>query len=217
MSTKARKPALYNFREFTTIEDARRVTRQGAIYYYILGVLNIAAIIQYHRPECMVNGVLFILCGYLLKRYQSRAAAVYPCIPIAVGLVTSIITALVVSTFFIASVVLMGVLLFCGIRTTQASFFYHDLVQMQVNVRNLLLKSLLSILYSLVGTLICFVCIVLFASDLDDKTEVILISFMILLTVVTATVWTFEGYLPFTKNKVVCTRQIEEDINAYVE
>ncbi len=90
-------------------------------------------------------------------------------------------------------------------RTLQGTFAYHQIIGSKVQYKNVIKKTLLSILYSVSAVFIlASVHAIAFLDDFNEEKYAVLVSLVYLFTFLCVFALAFRGWLPFTKNKPIC-------------
>ncbi|MBS0358520.1 MAG: hypothetical protein JSS53_04565 [Proteobacteria bacterium] len=193
----------FNFGKIKSEKQAKTIMEHTGIAFYVLGTLIFLIQIFTKNFFAIPGALIFLIIGYMLHQSHSRTGAI-------IGIIQQLL-ALSIYVFLATQNQLVGwdvwkdailslVIFVYAIRACQAAFLYHHLIHSKVNTKNLITKTLLAIIYSVIyAVIVYFIFIKLVPENLQALSQ-LAISVVALLGLFLS----FNGWLPFTKNKSVC-------------
>ncbi len=147
--------------------------------------------------------VLFLALGYCIRNFQSRGGSVAA---VLYGVVTLLITFDNLIKQFSGgktsggTIVLALMVLIYSAQAVRASFAYHRMSDSRLNIRNVIIKNLLALIYAACSGfafLVVVAALRLNAGMVSQET----LGTLLLLAVLTPVGLTYRGWLPFTSNR----------------
>ncbi|OVE77410.1 hypothetical protein BVX98_02580 [bacterium F11] len=161
-------------------QEAAANTLKGASYL----LYGLATLMLFFGPDGLgnfINGILTIILAYFMARWKSRFIS---------GFLAIFYIGVFISSFNIIILILAIVL----IRATWAAYMFHDLSGIRIYPANVLFLNVLAFLYALL------IVIVLMLIDVN-LFGIPSVESVCVMAVILAYIFTFKGWLPFSKNK----------------
>ena len=193
---------LFDFKRIENKEEGISLLRDIGKGCYFLGVLHIVLSLIAHTQSFLMDGILFLMLGHGISLYQSRTASILLCIDTFAGIYFTFDSKIHNGSGG-RNVILALMMFVYSIRAVQVSFQYQALVNSRPVLKNIIIKTTLSFVYSLIFIVLGIISVVVIFGNTEKVTENAW-GMAVILPLCIGTFLTFRGWLPFTKNKPMC-------------
>lgn len=207
--------SIFSFNDFKSIKDAKlALFKIGNIYYWLAGFVFVFGFLTNQIFERYPDGVLCLIIGYCLGNYQSRSASFLGILYGNILVLSSFNSIYNNYTTQVNYVLILSLVysliplltLWVSLRAAQASYYYHNKLQSHTLIKNVLIKTALSIIYMIFfGFLAIYIL-----RDIDIDNNIVGVLTLAIISISIAL--TFSEMLPFSKNRPLC--QVPQNANS---
>ncbi|MBS0358511.1 MAG: hypothetical protein JSS53_04520 [Proteobacteria bacterium] len=196
----------FNFGKIESAGQAVKILKDIGIAFYVVGIIMILIPLYLNNLPATLGGVVFLIIGFMLHKHQSRTGSIIAVIQqlIAVCLIALLIYPNNLQVWGVwRDFIISLIILVYSVRATQASFAYHKFTQSTVHWKNFAIKTLCAVIYAVILAAICFFGLAKFAPNFMQS-NMQMPGFIINLAVLVGLFLSYNGFLPFTKNRPIC-------------